>query len=154
MVLATRSERRAEIHASRDQAKRVLGVSAGLRLTDERGPEGPPQPFPCPAQRSVRSPGPRAGLEDGDSGGLDLPVTSHAKPLPGLTPSNVTPSAGLSAYWLKKSNKKVDQRCPTAERSLLLAPPHHARGIKRSIVRRREMEEVWEFPVAKIINNP
>lgn len=51
------------------------------------------------------------------AGGLDLPVMPYDKPLTSLTPSNITPLKGLSAYWLKK--KKGDQKMLRALESLV-----------------------------------
>lgn len=74
-------------------------------------------PLPLQAHSLALSCDLNTGLEDSErAGGLDLPMMPYDKPLTSLTPSNITPLKGLSAYWLK--NKKGDQKTLQALDSL------------------------------------
>lgn len=123
VVFVTWFECRANIHAPQDQAKGMLGICADLSCTDVGGSQrecvSPSSTLsPCRAHSLVLSCDLNTVLGDRErAGGLDLPVMPYDKPLTSLTPSNITPLKGLSAYWLK--NKKGDQKMLQALESLV-----------------------------------
>lgn len=116
-------------------------------------------PSPCRARSLAPSCDLNTGLEGAKgAGGPDLPGMPDDKPLPGLTPSNITPLKGLSAYWLKKKIERWIKRCPKHQKAQgnlleLPRPRPRAEGENKSIVRRRKAEGVWKFQVTKIMRN-
>lgn len=116
VVLVTWLEQRAKIHTPQDQVMCTLGISADLSCTDEqRGQKSHvsgEHPLPWGAHSLVLSCDLNTVLRDRETArGLDLPLIPYDKPLPSLTPSNITPSKGLRAYWLKNKIKRWIKKC-------------------------------------------
>lgn len=116
MVLVTWFEYSANIHVPEDHAKACW---AFLQSSDiwvrkkARGAGLTSSTLPCGAHSLVLQRDLSPGLEGRETArGLDLPVMPYDRPLPSLTPSNMTPSEGLSAYWLKNQIKRLGRRCP------------------------------------------
>lgn len=87
---------------------RHIGMQGGQRnwAHQQHPPLRSPQLTAAPSDLSP-------GLEGRETArGLDLPVMPYDRPLPSLTPSNMTPSEGLNAYWLKNQIKRLGRRCP------------------------------------------
>lgn len=89
----------------------TLGIFADLRYRDmqrsQKNPVSDYHLFPLGACSLTFSSDLNAGLGDRETArGLDLPVMPYDKLLPSLTPSNITPSKGLSAHWLENKMKR------------------------------------------------
>lgn len=72
---------------------------------------GHQQPVPCGAHGLVLAPDLNTGLGDGDSGGPGLPVMPQDKPLPRLTPPNITHQKD-EVLTARKPTERVDLKMP------------------------------------------